>query len=343
MPFPRRRLVPVEHQDGRGDAGAIEEVRCQSDHRLEEVLLQQPLANPPLRGAAEEHAVGHHDAEAAGTVQHRHHVLDEGQVALGLRRDPEAEAPVAVVLRHVPSPFVEAERADWQSLGRTAAALLHSRASGPESCPPFSIRASGSPWRSVFILQMAQVPRFFSWPWSVRLHGLPPLRSMWWAHSMSMPPEPAVGSQMRIPSDRSKELDDELDDHPRGVELAALLAGVVGELLYEVLVGAAEQIGFRHAVVAEGDLGEVLDQPREHGVAVSGVPELALVVVVDAGENAFQRWVLFLERCTCLVQRLADVRGPLPGWCSHRARSGTKNRCSSGSDHATPSRTPLPR
>ena len=52
----------------------------------------------------------------------------------------------------------------------------------------------------MFILQMAHVLRFFSWPWSVRLRGLPSFRSMWWAHSISMPPEPAVGSQMRIRS-----------------------------------------------------------------------------------------------------------------------------------------------
>ena len=113
---------------------------------------------------------------------------------------------------------------------------------------------------------------------------------------------------------RRQQLDDEPDDHPRRVELAPLLAGVVGELLDQVLVGAAEKVGLGHAVVAERDLREVLDETREHGVAVAGVAEPALVVVVDAGEDAFQRRVLLLERRARLVQGLADVVGrPLDG------------------------------
>ena len=108
---------------------------------------------------------------------------------------------------------------------------------------------------------------------------------------------------------RRQQLDDELDDHPRRVELAALLAGVVGELLDEVLVGAAEEVGLGHAVVAQRDLREVLDEACEHGVAVLRVAELPLVVVVDAGENALQRGVLLLQRRARLVQRLPDVGG----------------------------------
>ena len=88
--------------------------------------------------------------------------------------------------------------------------------------------------------------------------------------------------------------DDELNHHPRRVELAAFLARVVGELLDQVLVGATKKIGLGHAVVAEGNLGEVLHQVRQHGVAVSGVAELVLVVVVDTGKHPFQSAVLFL-------------------------------------------------
>ena len=113
---------------------------------------------------------------------------------------------------------------------------------------------------------------------------------------------------------RRQQLDDEPDDHARRVELAPLLAGVVGELLDQVLVGAAEKVGLGHAVVAERDLREVLDETGEHGVAVAGVAEPALVVVVDAGEDAFERRVLLLERRARLVQRLSDVVGrPLNG------------------------------
>ena len=158
---------------------------------------------------------------------------------------------------------------------------------------------------------MAQVPRFFSWPCSVRLRGLPPLA----LDVVGAFDQHAAGAGGGIadahPFGRRQQLHDEPDHHPRRVELAALLAGIVGEVLDQVLVGAAEEVGLGHAVVAERDLGEVPDEARKHGVAVTGVAELAFVVVVDAGEDAFQRAVLLLQRRARLVQGLPDVRGPL--------------------------------
>ena len=145
---------------------------------------------------------------------------------------------------------------------------------------------------------------------------------------------------MRIRSRGSKQFDDQLDHHPRRIELAALLAGIVRELLDEVFVGPAEEVGLRHAVVSERDLGEVLDEAREHGVPVLGIAELPFVVVIDAGEDPFQGAVLLLQRRAGLVQRLPDVRCLASGSCFHRARSGTKNRCSSriGPRHCPPRR-----
>ena len=159
------------------DAGAVEEVRREADDRFEEVLLQQTLANLPLRAAAEQDAVRHDDAEPAGGVQHRHHVLDERQVALGLRRDAEPEAPEAVAFGHVAAPLVEAERriGDHPVVEQKLSLIDKFRVpDGVALLDP----GVGSPWSSMFILQMAQVPRFFSWPWSVRLRGLPLCRSM---------------------------------------------------------------------------------------------------------------------------------------------------------------------
>ena len=102
----------------------------------------------------------------------------------------------------------------------------------------------------MFILQMAQVPRFFSWPWSVRLRGLPPLA----LDVVGAFDQHAAGAGGRVADahsfSRRKQLHDEPDDHPRGVELATLLARVVGELLDQVLVGATEEVGLGHAVVA---------------------------------------------------------------------------------------------
>ena len=45
-------------KDGCRDASAVEEIRREPDDRLEEVLLQQDLADLALRGAPEQHAAG---------------------------------------------------------------------------------------------------------------------------------------------------------------------------------------------------------------------------------------------------------------------------------------------
>jgi hypothetical protein len=68
-----------------------------------------------------------------------------------------------------------------------------------------------------------------------------------------------------------EEAHDQLDDLLGGVELAALLAGVVGEALDEVFVGAAEQVGLGEVLVAEADQGEVGDEAGEQAVALLAV------------------------------------------------------------------------
>ena len=56
------RLVAPEEQDGRRDAGAVEEVGGQADDGVQQVLLDQLLADLALAAAPEEHAVGHDHA-----------------------------------------------------------------------------------------------------------------------------------------------------------------------------------------------------------------------------------------------------------------------------------------
>ena len=168
----------------------------------------------------------------------------------------------------------------------------------------------------MFILQMAQVPRFFSWPWSVRLRGSPPVS----LDVVGALDQHAAGASGRVadahPLGGRQQFDDQLDHHPRRVELAALLAGIVGKLLDQVFVGPAEEVGLGHAVVAERDLREVLNQAREHGVPVLGIAELPFVVVIDAGEDAFQ------GRCSAppAPRRPCSASPrcwlPASGWCS---------------------------
>ena len=57
--------------------------------------------------------------------------------------------------------------------------------------------------------------------------------------------------------------------------------------------------------------GEVLHEPVQDAVALLGVAELALVVVVDAREHAFEGGVRLLERGRRLVEHLAEPRGRL--------------------------------
>jgi hypothetical protein len=49
----------------------------------------------------------------------------------------------------------------------------------------------------MFILQMAQVPRFFSCPNRLKLWGRPPCSTMYLPVWINMPPEPQVWSQNR--------------------------------------------------------------------------------------------------------------------------------------------------
>ena len=78
-----------------------------------------------------------------------------------------------------------------------------------------------------------------------------------------MPPEPQVGSQMRIPSRGSRSSTMSFTTMLGRVELAALLAGVVGELLDQVLVGAAEHVRL-------GEVGVAHSASRSAGPAGRG-------------------------------------------------------------------------
>ncbi len=116
------------------------------------------------------------------------------------------------------------------------------------------------PCKIMFILQMAQVVPLLSWPASARLRGLPPVSSTSCLAWISMPPEPTVGSQDLHAFLGIEEQDQQAIDLGRRVELAALLAGAVGEVLDQVLVGRAQQVGKFEAGVVEGDGVEVVDE-----------------------------------------------------------------------------------
>jgi len=59
--------------------------------------------------STEENPVRHDDPELAGPVQYRHHVLDEREIPLHLRRDAETESAVGIVLGDFPAPILQRE------------------------------------------------------------------------------------------------------------------------------------------------------------------------------------------------------------------------------------------
>ncbi len=100
----------------------------------------------------------------------------------------------------------------------------------------------------------------------------------------------AAGAHRRVVDAHARlgldDLDHRAHDVGRRVELPGLLAGGVGEVFDQVLVGCAQQIGELEVLVAQGDLLEVLDEVGQ-GVVVEGA--LAdLLVEVDMLENVLQ-------------------------------------------------------
>ena len=104
------------------------------------------------------------------------------------------------------------------------------------------------------------------------------------------------------------ELHQQADDFAGRVELAALLAGAVGEILDQVFVGGAEQVGELEVVVDQHELRlvEVVEQVLpllvgDLGLALDGVE--VDVVLQHAGEGV----VLVLDGGDGLVEHVADV------------------------------------
>ena len=101
---------------------------------------------------------------------------------------------------------------------------------------------------------------------------------------------------------RVEDVDHQPDDGARRVELARLLVGGVGELLDQVLVGLAEDVGLRR-LVAQRDAREVLDQ-----VAQQRIGQALLVRPLGVAEDAVERFrVRLLDAAHGLLQRLPDV------------------------------------
>ena len=111
LPLRSAGLALFSTQMATGMLAPKKRLGARSDDCLEQVGLDNPLADGPLRAAPEEDAVGHHHADHALGVGDRQHVQQEGEVSPRLRRDSaEAVEPVMrVVGREVLPPVLQAE------------------------------------------------------------------------------------------------------------------------------------------------------------------------------------------------------------------------------------------
>ena len=94
-------------------------------------------------------------------------------------------------------------------------------------------------------------------------------------------------------------------DRARGVELAALLAGRVGELADQVLVGGAQQVGELEVLVAQAVAAEVGDELAQLDVGDLALADLAREV--DVLQHLGQAGVVGLQAAQGLVEEAADV------------------------------------
>ena len=75
-----------QHQNAGGDAGAVEDVGREADDGIEVIaIFDEVAADVPLGTATEEHAVRKDAGHGGADVQMVDHLLDEGEVGLGLR------------------------------------------------------------------------------------------------------------------------------------------------------------------------------------------------------------------------------------------------------------------
>ena len=107
LPSPAAPLRAAERHHRRGEAGAVEDVGREADHRLDEILFQQRPADAVLGALAEQRALRQHHRHAPRV---RRHLLDPGVVAVAGRRQAERGAAPRVRVPDLAAPLLQGER-----------------------------------------------------------------------------------------------------------------------------------------------------------------------------------------------------------------------------------------
>lgn len=302
-PCPRLRSLRTQDEDAGRDARPIEQVRPQPDHRVEQIIVEDPRPDHPLGPAPEQHPVRHHRHHHPAGPQHSQHVLHEHQVGLlpALRAEPvpeplpERQVLLRVVLRErrvgdhpvepleLPALLVErsGERVPVLDIGVLDPVQEH-------------VHLRDGPHAPVRLLPIeAQVPHVPL----VLVQVLPrqdqhPARAR--ARVVDVHPLVRRGDAHHHPDHRA-----------RRIELATLLSRPIGEVADQVLVRGPEQVRVLEVLVAQPVLREMVDEVPQ--VLVRDLRLAHLPREVDVREHAVEARVLRLQRAQRLVQRVADV------------------------------------
>ena len=291
--FAARTSRLVQHHDAGRNAGAVEQVGRQTHQRQDHALLHQLLADGAFSAAAEQHAVRQDHRAAAGALQARQDVQQEGVVAVLRRRHAVGKAFVQVVARVQPAgPVLLAEGRvghhvieglQPQRIALVLEVRAAQRVGGPDlgggAVMQHHVHARQRRRGVVHLLPVnGQVMAGAALGQVVRLQ--------------QQRARPAGGVVDGLRGRRGLVQPDHLRHHARHlggrVELALALARLGGEVPHQVFVGVAQQIVAFGAVAAEVQALEDGHQPGEAVHHLLALAELFFVVEVGDVDGALQ-------------------------------------------------------
>ena len=301
----RRAACLVQHQDAGRDAGAVEQVGRQPDHRFEHTTFQKQATHLALFATPEQHAVRHHGSQLAVGLEGGQHVLHEHQVGLlALLGQPHREAAreldllldVILAEGRVGQHAVEAPELAvlFQVLGLAQGVLLTDV--GIRDAVQQHVHLADGPGGAHLFLPVQR-----------HLLRAAPMLAQVVAHLDEHAARAAGGVVDAHVLLRVAHLHAHAHHFGRGIELTRLLAGLVGKVLQQVFVGRAQQVWELEVLVLQRNLVEVLDEIDEGVVVQRGLPDLA-VEVDRAFQHVLQRvGVGIFQRLQRLVEHGADV------------------------------------
>lgn len=294
----------AQDQDAGGDAGSVEQVRRKTDDGFEAIGLDDLLADVLFLTAPEEDAVGHDGGADAVGHQDGQDVLGEHQVRLLAGLGGEAVPEALGVLHPGGAAVLEEGRVGEHPVeAHELAALLMEGVGegvvvtqvGVEDTMQDHVHLGDGPGAAVVLLARQG-------------HTAPVLAVF--LHVLLGVDEHAAGAGAGVIDAHAgaglDQADHHADDATGGVELAALLAGRVGELADQVLVCRAEQVGELEVLVAQPVAVEVVDEGLQPFVGDGGLADLAREV--DVLQHALEGGgVRLRQRVESLVEQAADA------------------------------------